>query len=129
MNGETRAPSDAELLRWLAKTCEERYPYQNGQALIQDWRPTDDTVRPVGYGVLRQLQTIVAALTRQLEARDGYVLVPAEMTKEMALAYARGFYHDNFSEDLVFDHTPARELWAELLEAARLSSASGEASK
>lgn len=54
-------PSEAELRAWLVKTCEERYPYRNGETYHENWRPTDDTCRPVSYGVLRALLAIMAA--------------------------------------------------------------------
>lgn len=72
-------PSDAELLQWLAKTCEERYPYRNGETYIADWRPTDDTVRPVGYGVLR-------ALNEHINKLRGALLIASE---RLSVAAAR----------------------------------------
>lgn len=55
----------AALIEWLAKTCEERYPYRNGETYHEDWRPTDDTVRPVTYGVLRAINAELARLSAE----------------------------------------------------------------
>lgn len=58
----------AALIEWLAKTCEERYPYRNGETYHEDWRPTDDTVRPVTYGVLRAINAELARLSAEARA-------------------------------------------------------------
>ena len=97
-------PSEAELRAWLVKTCEERYPYRNGETYHENWRPTDDTCRPVSYGVLRALLAIMAAreserdeaadaisaLTKQLEERDRVATEAVEfigvMRDEMVIA-------------------------------------------
>lgn len=67
----------------------------------------------------------LASLTRE---RDEYVLVPVQMTPEMARAFAR-HWHDNWRHDHVFEDTPANEMWRDVLDAALLSRAASPEDK
>jgi len=53
------------VLSGWCKIAEERFPYRNGETLIEDWRPTDDTVRPIPYGMIRDLAKLHQRLSRE----------------------------------------------------------------